>query len=94
MKKMDYEELLNIEASTGADFCEIFEEDTVDKNYKVSDSKLDAISISTTRGIGFRMVKDGDVYYSSTNNLDFDSLKEEAEKLSQNLKGTKKKQLL
>ena len=93
MKKIEYEELLNTLSSTGADFSEVFEEDNVQTTYKFIDSKLDNINIETIRGIGFRIEKDGDIYYNSTNKLDVDNLKSEAKKLSLNLKGSSNKKI-
>ena len=94
MKNFDYKEILNILSSTGSDFSEIFQEDNVQTTYKFIDSKLDTINIDTIRGVGFRIEKDGDIYYSSTNKLDEDTLKEEAKKLSLNLKGKSNKEII
>ena len=66
MEKKQYEELLNILLQTGADFSEVFYEDTIRKIYEVTDSKLNDISVETFRGIGLRMIKDNDTYYSSS----------------------------
>lgn len=86
MKKEQFEELINIMMSTNADFGEIFYEETNSKTYIYIDSKLDKIGNNNIKGIGFRLIKDDEVYYSSTNNLNYNNLKEEAKKLANNLK--------
>lgn len=93
MEKKQYEELLNILLQTGADFSEVFYEDTIRKIYEVTDSKLNDISVETFRGIGLRMIKDNDTYYSSSNNLDFEFLKNQALNLSENINGSKKEEI-
>ena len=69
MEKKDYEELLTLAISTGADFAEIYEECGKTTSYQVLDSKLDNISTDTTRGIGIRLIKGDEYYYTSTNDI-------------------------
>lgn len=69
MEKKDYEELLTLAISTGADFAEIYEENGKTASYHVLDSKLDNISTGTTRGIGIRLIKGNEYYYTSTNDI-------------------------
>ena len=85
MKKENYETLLNILMSTGAEFAEIYYEEENSKTYEYNDSKLDSIKSSNKKGIGFRIISNEDYYYSSTNYLDFDNLKKLAKKLSLNV---------
>lgn len=85
MKKEQYEELLNILMSTGATFAEIYYEDAHSKSYEYNDSKLDSIKSGNARGIGYRIFSNGDYYYSSTNNLDFNNLKDVAKRLASNI---------
>lgn len=88
MKKEQYEELLNILMSTGAKFAEIYYEDAHSKSYEYNDSKLDSIKSGNARGIGYRIFSNGDYYYSSTNNLDFNNLKDVAKRLASNIIGS------
>ena len=88
MKKEQYEELLNILMSTGATFAEIYYEDAHSKSYEYNDSKLDSIKSGNARGIGYRIFSNGDYYYSSTNNLDFNNLKDVAKRLASNIIGS------
>lgn len=69
MKKKDYEELLSLAMSTGADFAEIYEEDGKATTYRVLNSMLDGISSNTTKGVGIRLIKGNDYYYTSTNDI-------------------------
>ena len=59
-------EVINIAASTGADFVEIFNEDTIRKSYVVENMKVDATTVSTTSGVGLRLLKGTRSVYGST----------------------------
>ena len=85
MKKNDYEKLLSIAMSTGADFAEIYYENSTSKTYSFTDSKLDTIKTSNKKGIGIRIIKGKDYYYSSTNNLDMNNLVQTVGKLAKNI---------
>ena len=88
MKKKDYEELLTLAMSTGADFAEIYEEDGKHTTYRMLNSELDAISTGTTRGIGIRLIKGDDYYYTSTNDMRKSNIKKVIKELTINIKGT------
>lgn len=92
MKKEEYEQLLEILLNTGADFAEIYYEESSSKSYEYNDSKIDSIKSNNRRGIGFRIIYNEDYYYSSTNNLDYDNLIKKAERLAKNIKSNKKVQ--
>lgn len=94
MTKDMYEELLNIALSTGADFAEIYYEDSVNKAYNVLNSKLDDINISKKRGLGIRISKGNDIYYSFSNQFDFETLKKIALDLSMNFQGDMDKKVV
>lgn len=93
MNKKDYEELLTLAMSTGADFAEIYVEDGKTLSYRVLDSKLDGIGSSTTRGMGIRLIKDNDYYYTSTNNLSMENVKYIIKNLIKNLSGSSTKRI-
>lgn len=93
MDKKDYEELLTLAMSTGADFAEIYVEDGKTISYRVIDSKLDGIGSSTTRGMGIRLIKNNDYYYTSTNNLSMENIKNIIKNLIKNLSGTSTKKI-
>lgn len=86
MKKKDYEELLTLAMSTGADFAEIYEEEGKRTNYSVLNSILDGIASGTSRGIGIRLIKDNDYYYTSTNDIRKSNVKKIIKNLIKNIK--------
>ena len=55
MKKQEYENLLNIALSTGADFAEIYYEESYNKSYNYNDSKLDGIKTINKKTYQFDM---------------------------------------
>ena len=75
MKKEDYENIIKIGLDNGADFVEIFDEYSKSKSFILNDSKLDTINSANTKGIGIRVIKNNEVYYSSTNIVTLDNLK-------------------
>lgn len=85
MKKEQYEELIKILLSTGADFAEVYYEESSSKSYEYNDSKIDSIKSNNRKGIGFRIIFAGEYYYLSTNNLNYDNLLKKAKKLSSNV---------
>lgn len=86
MKKNEFEEYLNLALSTGADFAELYYEKTKMTSYRLSDSKLDTINNDRTLGLGIRVIKNEECYYTSTNNLDKNNIKLLIEKLLKNFK--------
>lgn len=90
MKKEQYEKLINILLETGADFAEIYYEESSSKSYEYNDSKLDSIRTNNRKGIGFRIICGEDYFYSSTNNLEFSNLIDKAKLLASNYSSYKK----
>jgi len=84
MNKKTLEKLINLGLVTGADFAEIFYEDTKSKKYNLVDSNLDTIDTTYIKGVGIRLAKDNDIVYGYTNELDDDSLVNLVKKLSEN----------
>ena len=82
MKKEQFEQLLNVLMSTGAEFSEIYFEKATSKSYEYNDSKLDSIKTGNTKGVGFRIFYKGDYYYASTNNLSSENLLATANRLA------------
>ena len=87
MRKKDFEAILTILTSTGADFGEVYLETAYSNYYNVIDSKLDSINTDNWQGVGMRIIKDGQYYYSSTNIITLPNLKKTAQKLAHNLDG-------
>lgn len=92
MKKEEYEELIKIGINNGADFVEIYDENSYSKNYIFNDSKLDSINSNNIKGIGIRIIKNSNVYYSSTNNKKFENVKNLIDKLTSSF-STNKEQI-
>lgn len=86
MEKKQLEKYLTIAMSTGADFAEIYFENEKMKTYKINDSKLDTIDTYNTRGIGIRIIKNNDCYYTSTNIIENNNIISEIKHLASNLK--------
>jgi TldD protein len=85
MQKKELEEYLNLALSTGADFAEIYLEDYKNTNYRLNDSKLDTIDTTNGRGIGIRIIKNNETFYSSTNNLEKENIINVIKKLIKNI---------
>lgn len=74
MNKDFMEKLVNNMLETGADYSEVYYEDTISKSYNYINGKLDNISSYSKKGISFRIINDNKYYFSSTNNLDDQNL--------------------
>ena len=85
MKKEELEKLLNNMLSTGADFAEIYEEESTSKIFRYVDSKLDTISHSNINGIGLRIAKENEVYYASVNIDDKNNIDDVINNLTNNI---------
>lgn len=70
LTKQELEQYLQKCISTGADFAEIFLEDTNYKTIKLSDKLIQNISDSRIRGIGIRISLHDQVVYGYTNKLE------------------------
>lgn len=62
-------EILNLGSSTGADYVEIFYEDTYLKNFVFENAKLDQMTESNRYGVGIRLLKDLRSVYGYTNDV-------------------------
>lgn len=62
-------EILNKATSTGADFAEIFYEDTKTKNFLLENGKVDTVNSNEINGVGLRLLKDNRSVYGYTNDL-------------------------
>ncbi len=74
MENLFAENLINNLLSTGADYSEVYYENSIIKTYELINGKLDNIECDTKEGIGLRILKDDKYYYSSTNKLDEENL--------------------
>jgi TldD protein len=94
MNKEELEEYLNLALSTGADFAEIYLEDFNNITYRMNDSKLDTIDSNNGRGIGIRIIKNNETFYTSTNNLEKENILNVIKKLIKNVSDNKIKTVI
>jgi len=74
MDKSLLEKLINNAVDTGADYCDLFYEDTYIKKIILNDSKIDKIENTFIKGLGIRLVDNDKVYYTDTNDLEINNL--------------------
>lgn len=92
MKKELYEKIINLCLEHGCDFAEVYYEQARKTNYILLDKKLDDIPTNQTEGVGIRVEKNGNIYYSSTNTLTEENILNKTRELLQNVPKTKSKQ--
>ncbi|MCB9498477.1 MAG: TldD/PmbA family protein [Bacillales bacterium] len=74
IQKEIMEEVIKKSASTGADFVEVFAEDTVSHQLTVIGGQVETAKESRIRGVGLRVALGADYVYGYTNNFDKESL--------------------
>ena len=74
LTKAQYQELLTLGLSTGADFAEFFFEDTNSYVTRVFNGEVTSIDMSNTYGVGVRLIQGVDVVYGYTNDTSFESI--------------------
>lgn len=94
MKKSFLEDILNEALSTGADYAEIYYEEASTKIIRLNDSKIDSIDSNNDKGIGIRITKGEESFYTSTNNLKIDNLKKIIKKIQKNFSQESPKKIL
>ena len=62
-------EVLNAALATGADYAEIFYEDSHSNGLSIENGKVETASSSSMCGVGLRLLKDNQCVYGYTNNL-------------------------
>ena len=67
-------EVLNLATATGADFAEIYLEETKSTNLSLDNGKVEACQDSITYGAGIRLLKDLQSVYGYTNDLSLKGL--------------------
>ena len=91
MNKETYEKIINYIMSHGVDFAETYYESYSCKSYLLNDSKIENIAIPLSKGIGIRIYHNNNVYYTSTNNTDYENVINTIDVLLSNIKGLKEK---
>ena len=90
MQKKEFEKYLNFALERGADFVEIYYEESKTVDYQLIDSKLDTINTNTEKGIGIRIIKDKISYYTSTDILTEKNIIKVINKLTKTINSSKK----
>lgn len=88
MNKKKLEQFLNLSLDTGADFSEIYYENTINKTIMLSDCKIDKVVTCLDRGIGIRLAKGEYMVYASTNDLSDENIINTINDLKQNYHGS------
>lgn len=90
MEKTELESILHELTSTGADFAEIFLENSTTKKYSYLNNNLDDIEVKILDGVGLRIALDKDIYYGYTNQLSNEGVNKVINNLIVNIEGDKK----
>ncbi len=69
MTKEELEKYLNLALSTGVDYAELYYEESKSKSYRMNDSLLDTIDSNHIKGLGIRITKGKESFYTSTNDF-------------------------
>ena len=80
-------DVINYATSTGADFAEIFYEDSTSKVITVENDKVDSVNSSNINGVGLRLLKGTKSVYGSTSDLSRKSLIALADTLAKYFEG-------
>ena len=87
LTRENLEEILFASLKTGADFAEIFIEDTHATSINCEDNKIEKIAAGTESGAGLRIIKGKETAYSALTDLSLDALLQAAKQLSQSFSG-------
>jgi len=91
LTKAQIENILTLTLSTGADFAEVFFENTVENKLIYAQNKLESSSSSKILGVGIRALKDLQCVYASSSDTSYKTLCNLACKLSQSIHGASNK---
>ena len=82
-------EVINVASQTGADFVEIFAENSFNTYLEVENGKVEETRNSNISGVGLRLLKGTQSVYGSTGDISRKSLLELAKELSASFNGQK-----
>ena len=80
-------EVLNVALSTGADYAEIFYEDSHSSGLSIENGKVEVASSNSMCGVAIRLLKDNQCIYGYTNNLSKKGLLDLANSLNKSFHG-------
>ena len=81
--------VINEAIKTGADFAEIYYEDTTSKSISVENGLVDVFNTSNINGVGLRLLKENRSVYGYSNDISSKSLLKLAHDLSCSFNGEK-----
>lgn len=87
MKKVELQELLEEALSSGADFAEIFVEDTQSSTIRVMSGDVTSINSGNTFGVGVRLILGVDEVYGYTNDVSYNAILELVKNLRSSFSG-------
>lgn len=94
LKKEQLESYLQKCLELGADFAEIYEEESTTNTITMQNSKIDSIKTNISKGIGIRLTNNNDKVYGYTNHLDDLSIISLIENLTSNFKNNPNPKLI
>ena len=89
LSKEQCKEILSVALEAGADFAEVFLEDTVNFSQEMISCKTTKSNTSMVKGAAFRIIKGDVVVNSTTTDISYENLINEAKKLASNFDGKK-----
>lgn len=89
MNKEKLESILEDMLSTGGDFAEIFIEDKKTTVFSFVNQILDSYQVGFSNGLGLRLAKDNNVYYTATNDFSAKNIKDVVASLKKNISSKK-----
>ncbi len=76
LSKKELHELLELGLETGADFSEIFFEDTKSSNLRVNNGEVTQASSGNLFGVGVRLLQEIDEVYGYSNDVSYQGVKD------------------
>ncbi|MBS2126614.1 TldD/PmbA family protein ['Fragaria x ananassa' phyllody phytoplasma] len=89
MKKEDIQKILNLSLDQGADFAELFFENTYSDSLQVIGEEVVSASNNNIFGVGIRLLQGSDEVYGYTNKIDYHNVLSLVLKLKNSFKGGK-----
>ena len=90
LNKNVIQDLLNEALMTGADFAELFFEDTNQEAIRVTSKEVSNVSFNNVHGVGVRLIKNNDVVYGYSNDVSEEKVRALVMSLSASFSGDKK----
>lgn len=89
MKETIAKDILEIGLSTGAEFAEVFMEESLQEVFQMTSGKISGVTYNKGNGVALRIIKDGTEVNSSITSLDPAEIKLAMKELASSFEGTK-----